>query len=71
MLNFEVSDFNQYNSGSWWLPAKKGTMVMFPSWLEHEVRTKDHFGERISLSFNTFFVGQIGSKDMLTELKLS
>ena len=65
------TEYNEYNSKSWWLPATQGTLVLFPSDLQHSVSKRTHNGpDRISLSFNTFFTGTIGTKDGLTLLHL-
>jgi len=70
MFEIEATDYDVINSSSWWISAKQGTMVMFPSWLDHDVQTKSHAGNRISLSFNTFFSGVLGTKEKRTELAL-
>jgi uncharacterized protein (TIGR02466 family) len=52
--------FNAYNSTSWWLPVETGDLLLFPSELPHCVDNIQ--GEdRMSLSFNTFPVGVMGS----------
>lgn len=69
-LKTETNDFNPYNSDSWWMGVRTGIMYIFPSHLEHmveEVKAKD---ARISLSFNTFPVGDWGEDRYLTGLKL-
>lgn len=53
---------NFYNTTSWWIPVTIGDLIIFESSLFHEVPALDpeYAGERISLSFNTFFTGRIG-----------
>lgn len=63
-------EFNVYNSESWWLPATTGILYMFPSHLTHmvpEVKSED---TRISMSFNTFYKGNLGDEKGLTALIL-
>jgi hypothetical protein len=43
---------------------------MFPSSTTHQVETKKGNNTRISLAFNTFYKGTIGSNKDLTELIL-
>jgi uncharacterized protein (TIGR02466 family) len=44
---------NNYTSLFWWLPAEKGMLYLFPSWLMHLVRPNmNKEEERISFSFN-------------------
>lgn len=44
-----------YHHGSWNVPLRAGSLVLFPSWLQHEVMT--YFGqrERITVAFNCWF----------------
>jgi len=61
--------YNSYNSESWWVPINTNNLVIFPSSLPHMVGQVTG-EERISLSFNTFFKGEIGSSTELTNLSL-
>lgn len=63
-------NLNLYNTLSWWLPTKKFSLLLFPSHLQHEVGIKETDGNRISLSFNTFFKGKIGESTTATELSI-
>jgi len=66
------SEWNRWNSESWWLPIKRDQIVIFPSSLTHMVQTVpgEVIGkERVSLAFNTF-AKQIGDNKSLTELKV-
>ena len=67
-IKLEPTDYNLYNSESWWLEAGAGVLYLFPSSLTHMVPTIDHDDTRISLSFNTFLKGTIGENSNLTEL---
>lgn len=69
---FRISSeqFNLFNSDSWWIPVTAGTLILFPSLLEHRVPTVVSDKTRISIAFNTFPVGKLGSFEGLTELKL-
>ena len=44
--------YNQYTSSFWDIPPKKGRLLLFPSWLEHEVCPNLSQEKRISISFN-------------------
>lgn len=66
----EVKDFNIWNSETWWFALETGQLVMFPSSTTHQVDTKQGNNTRISLAFNTFYKGTIGSNSNLTELIL-
>ena len=62
--------FNVWNSRTWWFPVETGGLFMFPSSTTHQVETKQGNNTRISLAFNTFYKGTIGSNSSLTELIL-
>ena len=62
--------FNLWNSATWFFPVKTGNLFMFPSSTTHQVETKKGNNTRISLAFNTFYKGSVGSNFQLTELIL-
>tara|TARA_R110002167_G_scaffold145343_1_gene336277 strand:+ start:85 stop:693 length:609 start_codon:yes stop_codon:yes gene_type:complete len=66
----KVSQYNEFNSLSWWMPTTQGSMILFPSELEHSVnaRSSTTAPDRISLSFNTFLTGDIGDEDVVNRL---
>ena len=68
----EIDDkkFNLWNSGTWFFPVETGNLFMFPSSTIHQVETKKGNNTRISLAFNTFYKGPLGSSYELTELIL-
>ena len=67
---FVTENFNAWNSDSWWLPVETGVIVCFPSSFEHMVDVVSGDYTRVSIAFNTFFRGTVGSDLNLTELKL-
>ena len=69
-IKFPPSDWNVWNSESWWFEVGTGDLVLFPSSLTHMVETVKGKDTRISLSFNTFPVGLVGDEMDLTGLKL-
>jgi uncharacterized protein (TIGR02466 family) len=66
-IKLSTSQFNPFNSGSWWLPVASGELILFPSSLTHMVETVKG-DDRISLAFNTFPVGDVGEEESLTAL---
>ena len=64
------TEFNDWNSHTWWLPAITYQLYLFPSNLTHYVEKVLGTQTRISLSFNTFVSGVIGDHTGLTEIKL-
>ena len=61
-------NFNLFNAPNWNFTVRNKLLLLFPSRIKHEVLIKDGNNTRISLSFNVFLRGDIGS--ILTELKL-
>ena len=68
--NFNMVNFNDYNTDTWWMPATTGTLYLFPSRLEHSVPKVEGTQNRYSLSFNTFIRGEIGETSQLSQLFL-
>ena len=68
VLDIEPSEWNSWNTETWWIPAKQNIFVVFPSWLMHAVETKNTHGERISIAVNTFLKGDLGSYGKRTRL---
>lgn len=68
-IEYNMIDSNLYNSRSWSVLPEPGTMLLFPSNVEHLV--EEYLGNRprLSLSFNTFVGGDI-NVDPLTRLKI-
>jgi uncharacterized protein (TIGR02466 family) len=69
-IKFPPSEWNLWNSESWWFEVGTGDLILFPSSLTHMVETVQHDQTRISLSFNTFPVGVVGDEMDLTGLQL-
>ena len=68
-FDIHATEYNYFNSTSWYYPAEQNQLILFPSSLTHGVDTvKDENHTRISLSFNTFLKGTIGSSVRATEL---
>jgi len=61
--------YNLYNSDSWIIPVQTGDLLLFPSYFEHGVdvcKSK----KRISLAFNVFVKGSLGSHESSTFLNI-
>jgi uncharacterized protein (TIGR02466 family) len=62
---------NQWNVGSIDFKVNSGNLILFPSHMYHRVDKIQHDnGTRISIAFNVFIKGIIGSTDSLNELIL-
>lgn len=72
-ISIKPTEFNIWNSDSWWLPVGTGDLVLFPSSMDHMVESvekNNNRNKRISLAFNTFVKGTMGSYGASSELKL-
>jgi len=69
-IKLPVDQWNSYNSESWWLPVGTGELILFPSSLTHMVEEVKGEDIRVSMSFNTFPVGHVGSDANLSGLYL-
>ena len=72
-LVFEANTFNDFNSTSMAISGfETGELLLFPSTLKHEVpvRHSKVTNPRISLAFNTFVHGSLGSEAGLTSLNI-
>lgn len=69
-LSLDTSDYNLWNSRIWSVPVDDNSVVLFPSSTTHSVDENTTDTDRISLSFNIFIKGSIGSEKSLTHLIL-
>ena len=71
LIKFERKEFNLWNSTSWFFPSVTNELMLFPSWLDHQVVVNEKATtDRISLSFNTFVRGKLGGRNGLNQLIL-
>lgn len=50
---WNVKNWNEYNSYTWWMPSEENMLYIFPSWLEHFVDPNQNQNEeRISIALN-------------------
>tara|TARA_Y100000310_G_C20671267_1_gene810440 strand:- start:1508 stop:2239 length:732 start_codon:yes stop_codon:yes gene_type:complete len=69
-FQFQSKKFNLSNSNIWRVENEKEKLLLFPSDLEHSVEPNESKLQRISLAFNTFVKGDMGSEDDLNSLQL-
>lgn len=64
-----TDEYNIYNSESWFFEVESGMLILFPSKLWHMVPTVDSMSNlRVSVAFNTFPLGILGSDIDLREV---
>ena len=69
-IKLDPKKYNVFNAETFLLPCVAGELILFPSNLRHSVPQNQGEEERISLSFNTFSIDELGSKDSLTHLDI-
>ena len=57
---YNTKKFNVYNSDMWNAPTKKGSIIIFPSYLRHYSTNE---GKKIMIGANFFIKGKIGWKE--------
>jgi uncharacterized protein (TIGR02466 family) len=68
--DYNIKNYNTLNSEIFFINVPKNKLILFPSNLAHSVETNKSQKTRISLSFNTFFKGELGTEINLTKLKI-
>ena len=70
VVKFNV-EFNTWNAAYCSVPSYKNELLLFPSWLDHQVHPNiNATTNRISVSFNTFVRGVLGREEDLYKLVL-
>lgn len=69
-IRLSTDEPNSYTKHVEYIPAKRGRIVIFPSYVDHFVPVKSGKNIRTTLTFNSYLKGTIGSNDALTELIL-
>jgi len=69
-LGYEPLHLTEFNMEDARLSINTGELILFPSRLTHSVPPNERNQTRISLSFNTFFRGEIGDIKKATNLLL-
>ena len=71
LIFFKAKEFNLWNSSIWSFPSKTNELILFPSWVNHQVEVNEKATtDRISIAFNTFVKGSLGSQETYNELIL-
>ena len=63
MFGFSVEEYNALNAGIRSVENKSNTLILFPSGMDHYVETNESNKTRISIGFNTFVSGLIGTPE--------
>lgn len=69
-FEYDILEWNIFNSFSWSVKPNKGTIIIFPSWLRH--RAKENFSSenRRIIGFNSFVKGAFGTEDAINRVQI-
>jgi uncharacterized protein (TIGR02466 family) len=70
VVEYDTVESNLFNSRTWGIRPRNGTIVLFPSGTEHFVEEYHGDDPRVTLSFNTFIRGEI-NQSPLKKLKIN
>lgn len=71
MISFDTKESNVWNSPNWKIHSRNNELILFPSWIHHQVTPNEKATkDRISISFNTFVKGTLGEEEQLNILTL-
>ena len=62
-FEYNVENYNIFNSLSWEVPVETGDIIIFPGQLQHESKTYDGGGDRMIIGSSYFLKGKLGTKD--------
>ena len=69
-LEIVPKEYNDWNCTSYYFGIKSQDIILFPSAIEHFVNPVESTKTRISLAFNSFLKGELGSTNNATYLKI-
>ena len=69
VFNMTPKTFNSFNSAEWSVPVKDNMLLLFPSSCFHSVDVNHTPNTRISISFDTFIKGTVGTTGSELHLK--
>tara|TARA_R100000963_G_C4630519_1_gene95749 strand:- start:150 stop:770 length:621 start_codon:yes stop_codon:yes gene_type:complete len=64
-FNPSITEDNVYNFSEAWVTIKKDLTVIFPAWLEHQVKRNLTDKDRLSIAFNIMLRGRFGDENTL------
>jgi uncharacterized protein (TIGR02466 family) len=68
-IRFEYDEMNNLNADKYVVDIKEGTILLFPSHLEHSVEKNNSNEKRYSLAFNFYVRGKFGKEEYKLEIK--
>lgn len=69
-FEYDIKNYNIYNSASYAIPLKTGDIIFFPGQLGHESSINDE-DERIAVGSSFFMDGEIGTKELTSSIDIT
>ena len=69
-LEYHYTDYTIFNTNNWSFPVQTGTVLLFPSWLEHGSLANELTTNRRLIGFNSFVKGKFGDFNYCSDLEL-
>lgn len=69
-LEYHYTNYSIFNSNDWSFPVKSGSLIIFPSWVEHSSSVNKSTTDRRLLGFNSFVKGKFGDFNYCSSLEL-
>lgn len=70
-LEYHYSEYSIFNSNDWSFPVQTGTLIIFPSWVEHGSLKNESENPRQLIGFNSFVRGKFGDFNYCSDLELA
>jgi uncharacterized protein (TIGR02466 family) len=69
-FDYHYTDHTVFNSSNWSFPVKTGSVIVFPSWVEHGSLPNEVSSSRRLIGFNSFVRGKFGDFNYCSDLEL-
>jgi uncharacterized protein (TIGR02466 family) len=69
-FEYQIVNYNEYNSASWNLSVKTGDLIIFPGWLRHQAKNLSSNSDRYVVAANYFLKGALGNDLDATYLEI-
>jgi len=70
LLDYHYKEYNLFNSNDWSFPVKTGSLIIFPSWVDHSSSVNESPHDRTLLGFNSFVRGKFGDLNYCSDLEI-
>mgnify|MGYP000327242304 CR=1 FL=1 len=68
LIEYKIKEQNIFNSKSWNVPLKQGTITFFPGHIAHTSKTHDTDNERIAIVTSYWLKGNLGSAEKYNDI---